>query len=117
MMFNQIGYRLKCLFFEKKTMMVNCIELFIFYHCFFIQNLSLSKWNEIKQLSSCNGGGGEQKIDPDNDWCDPTDVAEDLDNSALKKLTLNEDLEKSVHQRMQIFYDFVKVTIFLFGVI
>lgn len=55
--------------------------------------------------------------DQDNDWCDPTEVAEDLDNSALKKLTLNDDLEKSVQQRMQIFYDFVKVTIFLFGVI
>lgn len=64
-------------------------------------------------LNETNGGGGEQKIDPDNDWCDPTDVAEDLDNSALKKLTLNEDLEKSVHQRMQIFYDFVKVNSFL----
>lgn len=46
--------------------------------------------------------------DDDDDWCDNPSQVEEL-TSGASKLTLNADLEKSVEERLQIFYDFAKV--------
>lgn len=51
--------------------------------------------------------------DDDGDWCDnPEQIVEELSGGA-KKLMINADLEKSVEERLQIFYDFSKVNRFM----
>ncbi|KAI7690174.1 Eukaryotic translation initiation factor 5 [Sarcoptes scabiei] len=45
--------------------------------------------------------------DDDGDWCDNADYIDELSGGA-QKLTLNADLDKSVEERMQIFFDFAK---------
>jgi len=57
-----------------------------------------------------NDTGVEQNgNDDDDDWCDNPAQIEELTHGA-KKLTLNADLEKSLEERLQIFYDYSKVT-------
>lgn len=52
--------------------------------------------------------------DDDEDWCDDTDaeaVARRMESltSGAKGLMLNDDLEKSPQERLDLFYEFVKV--------
>lgn len=56
-----------------------------------------------------NDHGFEQNEEEDDgDWCEPSAQLDDT-GSALQKLTLNADLEKSVDERMELFFEFTKV--------
>ncbi|KAI2805954.1 hypothetical protein RDWZM_009403 [Blomia tropicalis] len=55
-----------------------------------------------------NDHGFEQNEEEDDgDWCEPSAQLDDT-GSALQKLTLNADLEKSVDERMELFFEFTK---------
>lgn len=55
------------------------------------------------------GLGENGDDDDDGDWCENPQEIEELTGGA-KKLTLNADLEKSVDDRMQMFYDYSSVS-------
>jgi len=50
--------------------------------------------------------------DDDGDWCTDNPVQAEELSGGISKLTMNDDLDKSVEERMQIFYDFSKVRLF-----
>lgn len=82
---------------------------------------SVSKKSKKKDKKDANGRGSPHDSDEfndtagidqngdqdDDDWCDNPAQIEELTGGA-KKLTLNADLDKSVEERLQIFYDFSK---------
>jgi len=63
--------------------------------------------------SDLENGSPEKVKDDDEDWCDDTDaeaVARRMESltSGAKGLMLNDDLEKSPQERLDLFYEFVK---------